>query len=66
MNPLNTQINQTPRSAIFGYRMARREHHEIASLARNHQLTTSGLIRALLREWRAQQQKIDEVCHHGP
>lgn len=35
----------------FAYRMCRREHEELAALARFRNRTLSGLIRGLLRQW---------------
>jgi hypothetical protein len=52
---MNTPLNIKKSVGTYGYKMCRREHHEICELARNRKLTLSGLIRGLLRQWRAEQ-----------
>jgi len=49
---MNSKINtQTLSIGTFAYKMARREHNEIATLAQRRRVTVSGLIRGLLRDW---------------
>jgi hypothetical protein len=62
---MNTRLTAKTSVGTFGFRMCRREHHEITEVARRRQFNLSGLIRGLLREWRAQQKPAQEVSGHG-
>jgi len=52
---MNTDVNIKKPTGLYGYRMVRGEHSEIEKLARHNNVSVSGLIRGLLREWRARQ-----------